>query len=150
MKAKLKRLSNQLGKKINAELQANGAITFADLKKIISTGQTNLVVLDLTGKPKPVHADAMGIKPTKKHMATERLSKLEKAIRKALNESDDHIQFEKDDQAILLLYKSNLEPKTKKYKTADVRLREAAEARANLEFEELTGLLKEIRENPHR
>jgi hypothetical protein len=75
---------------------------------------------------------------------------LEKAIRKALNESDDHIQFEKDDQAILLLYKSNLEPKTKKYKTADVRLREAAEARANLEFEELTGLLKEIRENPHR
>jgi hypothetical protein len=91
MKAKLKRVPNKLGLNdvTRAKLKKQGAISFAELSKIISTGDTAVVVLDLKGKPTTVVADALGAKKVKsKKPKTEKLTKFEKSLRKFMEEND--------------------------------------------------------------
>jgi hypothetical protein len=91
MKAKLKRVSNKLGADgvTRAKLKKQGAITFDELSKIISTGETSVVVLDLTGKPTTVVADALGTKKrAKSRKVSEKLTKFERSLRTFMEAND--------------------------------------------------------------
>jgi hypothetical protein len=90
MKAKLKRVPNKLGKNeiTRAKLKKQGAITFAELSKIISTGETAVKVLDLTGTATTVVADALGTKKVKGKKVTEKLTKFERSLRTFMEAND--------------------------------------------------------------
>lgn len=90
MKAKLKRVPNKLGADgvTRAKLKKQGAISFDALSKIISTGDTAVVILDLKGKPTTVVADALGTKKTRTKRKAERLTKFEKSLRKFMEDHD--------------------------------------------------------------
>lgn len=91
MKAKLKRVPNKLAKNevTRAKLKKEGAISFTELSKIISTGATNVVVLDLTGKPVTVEADALGTRAgSRKKKHTEKLTKFERSLRRVMETHD--------------------------------------------------------------
>jgi len=91
MKAKLKRVPNKLGKNeiTRAKLKKQGAISFAELSKIISTGETSVVVLDLTGTATTLVADALGTKKkVKGRKVSEKLTKFERTLRSFMEAND--------------------------------------------------------------
>jgi hypothetical protein len=76
----------RLGKtRPNAKLRKAGAVQFTALQDFLTEGETNVVVLDLTGRPKPVTAHVIAGSVDEVQQARKaRLSKLEKAIREAV------------------------------------------------------------------
>jgi hypothetical protein len=89
MKAAVRRVKTRTKERPNAKLRKAGAVQFRELEKDLVEGKTNVVVLDLTGHPKPVTAHIIAGTVDERAMARrERLSKLEKAIRKVVEEYD--------------------------------------------------------------
>jgi hypothetical protein len=91
MKASLRRVPNKLGYNsvTRAKLKKAGAVPFTEVSKFLSTGETNVVYLDLTGKPVPVSADALGTRRVaNRKKASERLTKLERTLRRLIEMHD--------------------------------------------------------------
>jgi len=90
MKAKLKRVPNKLGYRdvTRAKLKKLGAVSFAELSKILSTGETNVVILDLTGKLVTVSADAVGTRHLRRKKVSEKLTKFERGLRLVIEAHD--------------------------------------------------------------
>lgn len=90
MKARLKHVPNKLGRNdtTRAKLKKQGAVSFDELRKILSTGETNVVLLDLTGKPVPVDADAIGTRRVRRKKQNEKLTKFERTLRSFMEAND--------------------------------------------------------------
>lgn len=90
MKARLKHVPNKLARNetTRAKLKKYGAVSFDELSKILSTGETNVVLLDLTGKPKPLDADAIGLRKVRRRKQSEKLTKFERALRTFMEAND--------------------------------------------------------------
>lgn len=96
MKAKLTHVPNRLGHRLSrAKLKKQGAVPFNALQKELSVGATNVVRLDLHGKPVPVEADTVRVfAPSRPRKKPARMTNFEKAIRLALARND--IELEED------------------------------------------------------
>lgn len=80
---------------IDDEFSYGDPIAFEDLQRFLSTGKTNVVVLDLLGKESVIEADAIkGTYETPKKQRRRKPTKFEKALAVFLDEHD--IELEED------------------------------------------------------
>lgn len=122
-KVRLKRVKSKKRKKrtsnVRDRIHKAGGVMFDEIIAILSKGHTNVTFLDLNGDPVFVMADAVGLAPTRKRRKTEKFTRLERSIQKALELNDVEVDINPK-QALAMLERpyGTQENLLKKYKVA--------------------------------
>jgi hypothetical protein len=90
MKTSLRHVPNKLGYNgvTRAKLKQQGAVPFETLSRLLTTGETDVMLLDLTGNSKPIGADIVSPRKLKRKTRSEKLTKFERTLRSFMEAND--------------------------------------------------------------